>query len=170
MITDQQQSRYVSARYALTYLIKISHFFRNCSFFLIFKNKHELWKKFKQRKELSKLICNIYLWSELNSKNVYRIYKLHQTTVEIRNVIFVIHSLKDLSSWVLINWSNKKKHSNLSYLDNVAPVCIISSKVRVRINTPIFSCEQEYIHHPVDYGMVQVFLPAAEEWCMNSNL
>ena len=40
-------------------------------------------------------------------------------------------------------------HSNLSYLDNVAPVCIISSKLRVGINTPFFSCRQENLDLPV---------------------
>ena len=32
------------------------------------------------------------------------------------------------------------RHSDLSYLDNVAPLCVISSKLRVGIDTPIFSC------------------------------
>ena len=49
---------------------------------------------------------------------------------------------------------HKRVHSNLSYLNNIAPLCIISSKLRVGINTPIFSCGQEYLHHPVAYGMV----------------
>ena len=31
-------------------------------------------------------------------------------------------------------------HSNLSYLDNIAPLCIIFSKIRVGINTPLCSC------------------------------
>ena len=39
----------------------------------------------------------------------------------------------------------KRMHSNLSYLDNIAPVCLISSKLRVGIKTSIFSCGQEYL-------------------------
>ena len=35
----------------------------------------------------------------------------------------------------------------------------MSSKLRVGINTPFFSCGQEYLNLPVDYGMVYVFLP-----------
>ena len=57
-------------------------------------------------------------------------------------------------------WMAGISHSNLSYLNTVAPVCIISSKLRVGINTPFFSCGQEYLHLPVVYGMVYVFLPA----------
>ena len=30
-------------------------------------------------------------------------------------------------------------------------------------------CGQEYVHHPVGYGQVQVFLPTAEGWCINPN-
>ena len=36
--------------------------------------------------------------------------------------------------------SVEQEHSNLSYLNTVAPVCIISSKLRVGINTPFISC------------------------------
>ena len=39
-------------------------------------------------------------------------------------------------------------------LDNVTLVCIFSSKLRVAINKPCFSCGQEYLHLPVVYGMV----------------
>ena len=36
-------------------------------------------------------------------------------------------------------WMAGIYHSNLSDLDNIAPLCIIFSKLRVGINTPIFS-------------------------------
>jgi len=56
-------------------------------------------------------------------------------------------------------YNDKNVHSNLSYLDNVTLVCIISNKLRAGINTPFFSCGQEYLHLPVVYGMLYIFLP-----------
>ena len=41
-----------------------------------------------------------------------------------------------------------------------------SSKRRAGINTPFFSCLQEYLHLPVVYGIVYIFLPVpyGKEW------
>ena len=55
----------------------------------------------------------------------------------------------------------QRNNSNYSYLNTVAPVCIFSSKLRVGVNSPFFSCGQDYLHLPIAYRVVYIFLPAA---------
>ena len=73
--------------------------------------------------------------------------KLQSVDVFIVITISILHLRLPLYSklQVTYRYNDKNIHSIESYLDNVAPLCIFSSKLRVVINTPFL---------PADYGMV----------------